>query len=319
MAAITCLSHPVSVLFVDDNESFLDTVAHDLRSQGKLIICTEPQKALEILKQSNETMSTVVQKLDHSDRAEYPVDFRLSQLLQTLYNPNRNQFIAVAVIDYDMPGMNGVELAEQLTDSPVGKIILTMKGDEKLAMQTFNKHLIDQFLFKTADNAMYKELVPAIEHLKLRYFDRLSQGIVSALGESFKNLMKSTSFQKVFAQAYQEANAIEYYLVDQYGSFLFLDKAAKPTWLIIRNEATMQEQIGILEDMDMPSETVGQLTNRQKLLFMPTDEDIRQASSTLSEYLFGANKLCDGYYYSVTQGKITRLVDWDKLTTCQID
>jgi CheY-like chemotaxis protein len=319
MTVITCINHPVSVLFVDDNETFLDSVAHDLRAEGRLITYSVPHKAVEALKQSNEDISSIVQRVNDndSDASSYLVDFRVNQLPQILYNPNRNHFIAVAVIDYDMPGMNGVELATQFTDSPIGKIILTMKGDEKLAVQAFNKHLIDQFIFKTPDSKMYKDLLPAIEALKLRYFDRLSRNITDALGEPFKKLLKSANFQKVFDQVYKESSAIEYYLIDQHGSFLFLDKEANSTWLIVRDDSVIQEQIAYLEDIEVPATTIDQLKDRSKLLFMPADEDADNPSETLSEYLFDAKKLSDDRYYSVAQGKITKLVDWNRVTACK--
>lgn len=318
MTVITCLSHPVSVLFVDDNESFLDTLAHDLRAQGRLITCAKPHKALEILKQSNEDVSDIIKQaddLDSDSASRYQIDFHLNQIPQILYNPKRNQFIGVAVIDYDMPKMNGIKLAEQLSDSPVGKMILTMEGDEALAVEAFNDHSIDQYLFKSLDDKMYKDLVAAIEKLKQTYFKRLSQDIMGVLSKSFKALIKTPGFQAIFDQVCKDSSAVEYYLVDQHGSFLFLDKEVNPTWLVVQDNQTIDTIAAMLEASDVDQSIVNALKQREKILFLPSDEDYKR-SQALQDNLFKATRLDEDHFYCVAKGKITQLIDWDKVKPC---
>lgn len=54
----------------------------------------------------------------------------------------------VLVLDYQMPGMNGMEFLQQVTQLPAQRILLTGQADEKIACDMFNEGLIQQFVPK---------------------------------------------------------------------------------------------------------------------------------------------------------------------------
>ena len=314
-------SHPTTVCCVDDNEHFLHGFERQLKPHTRLVTCTKADQALAVIRQSEGRMNQeAIQKLDYAEDenlATYFVGINLASLLSLIYRPKRCEVISVAIIDYEMPDMNGVELAEQLAHTNVGKIILTAEADESLAVAAFNQGIIDQFIPKTADSAKLEaEVLGVIESLKQLYFQRLSKTIINNLGQPLSALLNDVDFQALFHRVYVEANAVEYYLVDEHGSYLFLDKDANPTWLIVRDEEAIWQQITHLEEMDMPTEIVEQLKNKQKLLFMPSEKDHQDPSGTLTEYLFDVDQLNDHHFYSIAQGRITKLVDWEKVRPC---
>jgi len=315
----TCFYHPISALFVDDNKSFLATLELEFAKYSGVLTCTDPHKALELIKQSEEDISQLiihqVDDMELDETSGHLVDIRLDQIAKIIYNANRGKFIAVAVIDYDMPEMNGIELASALSRSQICKIILTVKADEKLAVQAFNDGIIDQFLIKANNDEMNSGILSAIAKLKQRYFDRLSTGIMDSLGKSFKDLIASSNFQMLFDRAYHQAGAIEYYLVDKEGSYLFLDQEANPTWLIVQSNKAIETTIAMLEASDSPSSVVNALRQREKILFLPANDDYKQLD-TLENNLFEANRLGDDHFYSIVKGKITRFIDWDKVKPC---
>ena len=69
-------------------------------------------------------------------------------------NPARYQLAQTCVVDFAMPGIDGLKVLETLVDWPGSRILLTGQADEQIAIKAFNNGLIDQFIPKqTADIA----------------------------------------------------------------------------------------------------------------------------------------------------------------------
>ena len=72
-----------------------------------------------------------------------------------VHDPDRFAEVSVAIVDYDMPGENGMEICRRLRNHPVRTVMLTGKADEKLATSAFNQGLIDRFVLNmTAPRSM---------------------------------------------------------------------------------------------------------------------------------------------------------------------
>jgi CheY-like chemotaxis protein len=180
---LACLFHPISVLFVDDNASFVSAIEHALTDQGKILISTDPTQAIQMIKQSEATMhNTVAHVMEHIE-AEKSSDFTVNLLIDhihhAIYNPNRRQTIAVIFVDYLMPQMNGIEFCKTLKKIIPALnpeyVMLTAEADEQLAVEAFNAGWINKFLVKSADRGFNQKILDLIETSKQHYFHHLSQ------------------------------------------------------------------------------------------------------------------------------------------------
>lgn len=313
---VACFYHPITVLFLDDSKNFLATLELELANQGNMITCTDPEKASKLIDGAQSTISEeILKSLDKREvdtATDYLVDLDIKKLHKLIYSPERFKRVAVLVVDYQMPEINGTEFCRSIQNKQLCKIMLTAEADQSTAINAFNDGLIDKFLLKQ-DESLYQGLTNAIAQLKQRYFNRLSHIILENLGKDFKALLSDKQFQELFCKIQKDSNAVEYYLVDPHGSFLFLDEKANPTWLIVRSEKELDEQVSIAEGLGASFELLESLNNREKLLFMFSESDYKRPIGDWSSLLVDANKFNDTHYYSVFSGKLTDQVDWEKV------
>ena len=100
----------------------------------------------------------------------------ISPIYQTIYNETKFNQVSVVVIDYEMPGINGIELCKLIKDTTIKKIILTSRATERIAIDAFNNQTIDAFIFK---EEIEKSLIPTIQKLQYNYFADISSHIRS--------------------------------------------------------------------------------------------------------------------------------------------
>jgi CheY-like chemotaxis protein len=313
-----CFYHPVSIVFLDDDKAFLNALEMQLGKHGGMRVFMKSDEALSAVAQSEEDVNEEVLDLidPNEDNAisTYSLSIRIANIHRAIYNENRSKYIAGVVVDYDMP-ISGIDFCKDIKSNEIYKIMLTGKAGNELAIDAFNKRIINKYLAKKS-SSLYEDLVLAISDAKQHYFFEKSKTIIDNLGKNFKNLLINDSFQKIFNKVFQESGAVEYYLVDRSGSYLFLDKELQPTWLIIRSVQEIKEQIAILEEAEIGNEFIELLKSNQKLLFLVSENDYEKPEA-ITEYLFDANKLNDNYFYSVVKGRVTNLIDWENIKTCE--
>lgn len=64
--------------------------------------------------------------------------------------------------------------------------------------------------------------------------------------------LNDPGFIDFFHRTCQENNTVEYYLTDEYGSYLLLDSNNTPSWLAVKNEEGMRTAYEIAEDAEIP-------------------------------------------------------------------
>ena len=313
---LACFFHPITVLFLDDSKNFLATLELELTHQGNMVTCTDPSEAVKLIDGSHSNINEeILRSLDKSEvdtATDHLIDLDVKKIHHLIYSPDRFKRIAILVVDYQMPEMNGLEFCQSIRNKQLCKVMLTAEADQSTAINAFNEGLINKFFLKK-DEDLYQKLTDAIEQLKKSYFHQLSQVVLENLGKDFKGLLSNTQFQELFCKVQKDSHSVEYYLIDLHGSFLFLDKNANPTWLIIRSEKDLDEQISIAEGLGASSEVLEALKSRKKLLFMFSENDYKRPIDQWSSLLIDANKFNGTHYYSVFGGKLTDQIDWEKV------
>lgn len=306
--------HPVTVMFIDDNKGFLDSIELELGDKIRMIMYTDPCKAVENFS-SEENIAERVLKLSNNygvDKIdEFAVDVSIGNLHKIIYDHERFNYTAIAVVDYDMPLMNGIELCKAISGKKVFKILLTANADKETAIRAFNAGLIDMFLFKNSTR-IHEEIIGAINKLKARYFVELSNPLMTNFGRGLNKLFSTNIYKELFDKTLKESKAAEYYLIDRSGSFLFLDEFGNATWLVIRNNQDFEEHILMLEGLDASDHIVNPLKSREKLLFLLTEEEYKKDVSQWHSHMFEAKSL-GNEFYAIVNGNISNAIDWDKI------
>lgn len=271
--------YPTTVAIVDDDEELLLALTLALVSQVK---CQPFSSAIEAKKSLVNYYKAQLEKQQNPLALSYTnpsvslsVDIDISMIRQILFNRQRFEQIHVVVVDYDIPEMNGLELARYLKSQTELKIImLTGAADQETAIKAFNDKEIDRFIFKNAPD--YKErLLKYIAELQLEYFVDMTRGLLDSLATTEGHPLQNLEFIKLFEKVCLDNNIVEYYLLDESGSFVMCDATGKPTWLIVRTEEDMEMFYELANDEgDAPKKLVESLKNREVIALFPDEGSI---------------------------------------------
>lgn len=310
-----CFYYPGNVVFLDDNRAFLDALELEFSAHINMLTFTSPKEALHALDNLRQNVLSspfkLINNVDTDTSTDRVMSFELKNLLNTIYDRSRFNYVPVFVVDYEMPDINGIELCQQLKNKDIFKIMLTAEADKDTAIKAFNNGVIDKFILKTSEN-LFQELLLSVDDLTLRYFREKSYSITKACPGSV-SLFENELFQQLFNQVFLKAKAVEYYMVDTSGSFLFLDKDANPTWLVIRHSTELREQLDFLQGYDVPEQIISSIAKKEKMLFLFSEEEYLRPIDEWLAYVFESKKLDNNYYYSVIEDRLTDSVKWSKV------
>lgn len=307
--SILCIYHPTTAVFVDDSDTFLENMIFQLDPNVPYKAYQEPMEALEYIME-NKSLDTFPLKFIHKGHAGdlpesgiYSVDYQFSTLYEEVYNPNRFQNVSVAVIDYAMPRINGIELCQALQDTPIRKILLTGEADHNVAINAFNDGIIDKFIRKDQKSA--GEMVnKAIFELQKLYFQERTILITGALNAEQPCFFQDPLYHSLFNTILSQTSACDVYLVESSGSFLFIEADKTPTWLLVKSREDLQEYLLVAQEYEASPQVIKSLEQGTKIPYFKNFADYSDAmNGNWEKYLHlasnwqGAGK----YFYTIAK------------------
>ncbi len=317
--------YPTTVVLIDDNVKYIESMKLQLKLQN--IPCkafTSPPAALDFL--TNEYQASPFTQRCLSTVDNYLVDrfattFDERKIFQEIYNPKRMAEIGVLIVDYAMPGMNGIELCRRLREKevPFKLLMLTGEASKDLAIEAFNEGIIDKFIMKKADNLM-DVLVDSVHELQHRYFLDLSATLLNTIeadaNEAFA-FLSDPIFADFFHGLRKKFMAVEYYLLDEWGSFLLLDIDANPTWVLVSTDQGMEAAyVFAHDDEKAPRAVLDALKKKKKIAYFHNNT----GPVDWEDYMHPVKELKGGlqtYYYAVVTGSDFYSLDQKKLFSCR--
>lgn len=313
---LPCVFFPLSIVCVDDDENFLNKTAYLLGKKYFSHLYNDPQQALHFLQDYRADSflnRCVIEPEDQaSDKRSLEIDIR--PIRNEINNPNRFEEMGVVILDYAMPKLNGGELAKQLKGTPYKIILLTGEADTEIAVKLFNQGVIHSYIRK--DNPDFKNmLATTIANLQHEYFQERSAIITNSLAQYLDYphfWFEDVAFKQLFTQIYQENNLVEFYLLDEYGSYLFLDAEGKPSILAVTTEEMIASYIDYAKNDSSPTKIIEGLESKKIIPFFLSDEDFNVRPAEWGPYLHSAKLLPgrENYYYAyITDPKIYQVGD----------
>ena len=230
------------------------------------------------------------------DLDQYIAEFDLRKLHHEIYNPQRFEQFSSLIIDYAMPAQNGLDFSRSLKKAFYLKVLLTADASAELAVSAFNEGLIDKFLEKNSLD-LPEILLKLKAELEEKYFLRLSEAALNQANHKLYQQAPACLHDPVFALFFKELlkqqKIVEYYLLDEQGSFLLLTADAKPSWLIVKSEADMEAVVDYAKDFMLPEGLMQGLITRELVPYFHTEEDFKIGydSEESRRYLHKASKL----------------------------
>ncbi|GAA5787092.1 response regulator [Chitiniphilus shinanonensis] len=297
---------PSSVLFVDDNADYLANLALALDPDLACRLHSNPLVSLATLNQSPPASALVDRYCSLFQFQERPqpgqrlMEFDLERVLREVYNPGRFDLVTVLVIDYAMPGLDGLEYCRHVRDPAVKKILLTGKADEKIAVQAFNQGLIDRFLPKQSPDLVMR-LTQDIRALQQAYFRDLCQPLANVLALASHPFLRDEAFSGWFGGLCRQLGVIEHYVHADPAGLLLLDDGANAQLLVVLSEQDLVAQHDEAFDLGAPPQVLEALRQGSGLLYrhacrqFPMVDDNWYAALYPAEAFHGR----DLYYYAL--------------------
>lgn len=304
---ISICRYPTTIAAVDDNKSFLTQLKTRLMEVEGLpcIAFGEPQKALQFFNNDytpNPFINHCLVQEEDSSPDHVVADLNVRAIHQEIYNPQRFAEITTLLVDYAMPGLDGLNFCRKLKGSMIKIIMLTGEAGKDIAVQAFNEGSIDRFIMKSEPDLL-GVLIKTIRELQTDYFLRLSEialNKISGFSEKRLAFLEDPVFVNFFHQLCYKHQVAEYYLMDNQGSFLFMNAAGEASWLAVANELQMHSYYLLAEDDNAPAAILTALKNKQKIPYFHSEKDFMVRPAEWQNYLHPAQTLSgkETYYYA---------------------
>lgn len=314
---------PSTALFVDDSRDFLLNFVLQLDEGLAYRVFDSPFDALDCIHKKQCELDMLSQRClsEYTEAKNCPltnhtVNLDLTAIHSEVYNARRFSEISVVVVDYAMPGMDGIEFCRKMGNTNIKKILLTGQADEKLAIEAFNEGLIHRYIQKSDPNAA-ELITKSIYELQLQYFQFMSDMIIRMLSVTSPSCLHDKRFADFFSQLRQEKRVVEYYLADNSGSFLLLDDDANVSFLIVKNEADMRLYYDLALDNGASDEVLDQLASGERIPCFWQANTQPPEWGDWSTCLLPAHRFVsdETYFYAYTQDPVLFDVFQDKLSS----
>lgn len=260
--------HPSLTILIDDSANFLRSLSFQLDPALPRKGFNNPKLALEWLREQSARPPQPSQLLcDNVDA--YPrlsqqraVSINLEQICQISHRQERFMTPSVLVVDYSMPGMNGIEFCEALHDSRYKIILLTGTADDRIAVAAFNRGLIHRYIPKSDDSAL-ERLGIEICALQRSFFEAQSDRVQGLMALNDFSFVTDPAIDSLFREISARYNIVEHYLYTEPAGILLYDKHALPRLLVIATEQTMDSHYEVAVDNGAPASLLDALRERR--------------------------------------------------------
>jgi CheY-like chemotaxis protein len=282
LTKVPCCFYPSKILIVDDRPDFTKWMALKFKSYGACEVFNDGLSALTALEnyhpQNFMNRMSTKSEFDFLINPEHKnIEINLENI-QKEASRGHNDEISVAIIDYDMPRMNGMELCKALKKLPMKKIMLTGEADHKLAVEAFNGGLIDRFILKNSANVI-EIIEQAVFELQVAYFYELSKAIAENPQEDVESqiiCLTDLTFAKHFFALVKKYDICEFYLLNHFGDFLLIDRNHQSYELGVRDQHAIAGLHNLAQDLynqepDGREEILNEVLSCKRVPFFPKE------------------------------------------------
>jgi CheY-like chemotaxis protein len=240
--------HPSLAVLVDDCETFLSSLSLQLDHVVANRSFTDPHAAIAWLQQN----------------CANGAPMELDEIHRISTRPERFAHPSVVVVDYDMPGMSGVAFCQAISGLACKKILFTGIADEKIAIDAFNKGLIDRFIRKNDKDALEK-LETEILDLQEAYFTAQSVPLRELLALHGHGYLCDPAFPALVHAVSEQYQIVEHYLYPAPSGLLMRQADGSTHLMVLESEDSLRAHIEVARDNGAPPSLTNALAARRLL------------------------------------------------------
>ena len=263
---------PGTIVFLDDDPDYLEMLALVLPRHWHVKLFLRPAECINYLQQEPpfwEADAWNQQQIIENWRAGKAL---IPQILGywSKYT-ERFALTRVCVVDFSMPGMDGLQALSELADWPGSRVLLTGQADEQVAVRAFNRGLIDQFIPKQTPD-ISRRLVESVEHLLATPHARHAQTWRVTLTPEQNGLLRHPSVARDLA-AFAAKRWVEHVVIGAPFGVLGMDAAGAVSWLQLETPDGLKGLAEVAEVEGVPPARLADIRAGKVL----ADVELRQA------------------------------------------
>jgi CheY-like chemotaxis protein len=261
---LSLFHRPGSVLFLDDDTEYLDMLGMVLPAHWQVELFSRPAAfARRMQGEPARWEADAAAQLHMIERWRQGQPLMPQVLRYWANHPQRHQLAKTCVIDYAMPGTNGLQVLETLIDWPGSRVLLTGQADQQVAVQAFNNGLIDQFVPKQARD-ITRLLMGALRKLGQAAHPRVNTLWRATLRPTQQSILQIPSIAQAL-QAYTEKHWVEYVVLDQPFGLLGMDVDGRCHWLQLEPVASLGDLAELVGSAGLGMEMVQAVESGKRL------------------------------------------------------
>ncbi|OOG50564.1 response regulator [Polaromonas sp. C04] len=256
---------PGTIVFLDDDPDYLDMLALVMPEDWHVRLFRRPQTCINYLQQEPplwEADAWAQQEMIEESRAGgAPL---ISQILRYWGEHSRRYALTqVCVVDYSMPGMDGLQALSELVDWPGLRVLLTGQADEQIAVDAFNRGLIEQFIPKQTPD-ISRRLIDTLRRMQATASGRHSQIWRSTLTQSQNALLRVPSIAQDLSE-FVASHWVEYVVIGRPFGILGRDANGRVGWLQLEPVSGLGELAELAGSAGVSSQGVAEIQKGKKL------------------------------------------------------
>ncbi len=273
--------HPTRVAFVDDDRKFLEFFPRTIGTDIPVSRYDSPRKLLADL-----AAGRIETRIDlkcwtaygghiTDESHEHMLGLDKAKIFTRVFARQRFGSLSVAVIDFDMPEMDGLDLCRAISHLPCRKILLTGQATESQAVAAFNEGLIDCFVSKSDPH-----LKAAIRERILRY----QRAFIADETRLIRHALRTETYATwddlglghLLLGLREERGIVEYYAVsDPAEGYLLVDAEGNGLLLLAFCSPTLEAQWTSARLSGAPTDVLERLRKRQAGLYFSDERGDR--------------------------------------------
>lgn len=214
-----------SAILVDDDVDFLNDICDFLPDSHHLIKNQNPNSALDFIQ------ANLLQFKNFPSKT-------IDALWRSFKDFPFNDLISVAIIDYRMLPIDGIELCRAIQAPFIKKIMLTSHATEKLAIEAFNSKIIDAFLLKT-DPDLTETLAKTMEECTKKFFCELSIWLKNY--QNSYNPLLNKNCDEFLSKFIKEKHVEQYCCFHDFNTIWLKNRDKQEQYLTLYSEESLEE------------------------------------------------------------------------------
>ena len=263
---------PGTIAFLDDDPDYLEMLALVLPRTWHVRLFLRPAECIsQLLREPPFWEADAWHQQQLIDRWRDGKPLIPQVLAYWSQSTERYALTRVCVVDFSMPGMDGLQALSELGDWPGSRVLLTGQADELVAVRAFNRGLIDQFIPKQTQD-ISRRLVEAVDGLLRTPHARHAQTWRVTLTPAQNTLLRDPAVAQ-WLSAYCAKHFVEHVAIGDPFGVLGMDAAGQVAWLQLETREGLQALAELAEVAGVDPADVAAIRQGTRL----ADVELRQA------------------------------------------